>query len=136
MKAATALLLLLPATIHPGAAWARSVDTATRDAGLEIYRQHCAACHGADAEGQVPDWHLPGADGKMPAPPLNGTGHTWHHPLPALFRTIRDGTAAAGGSMPAHAGKLDEEQILSVIYWFTSQWPDELYRAWRQRHPQ
>ena len=47
--------------------------------GEDLYREYCAACHGADLEGQ-PDWRSAGPDGVLPAPPHDETGHTWHHP--------------------------------------------------------
>ncbi|MBL4645745.1 MAG: c-type cytochrome, partial [Rhizobiales bacterium] len=46
--------------------------------GAVIYAEYCASCHGADLEGQ-PNWQSPDADGKMPAPPHDQRGHTWHH---------------------------------------------------------
>jgi len=97
--------------------------------GAEVFRENCAACHGANAEG-APNWQKPGADGKYPAPPLNGTAHAWHHPLASLKDTIRNGTARLGGSMPPWRDKLSEQDIESVIAWFQSHWPDELYAAW------
>lgn len=97
--------------------------------GAEVFRQNCAACHGAKAEG-APNWQQPGPDGKYPAPPLNGTAHDWHHPLAALQDTIRNGTARLGGSMPPWKDKLAEADINAAIAWFQSHWPDELYAAW------
>ncbi len=41
--------------------------------GRGVYQTHCAACHGADLEGQ-PNWRQRGADGLLPAPPA-GRGH-------------------------------------------------------------
>src|SRR6056297_1420246 len=60
-------------------------DEAAVAAGAEIYAEHCAACHGADLEGQVPEWRKRGPDGLMPAPPHDESGHTWHHPDPILI---------------------------------------------------
>jgi len=97
--------------------------------GGRLYREHCARCHGERGEG-APNWRQRGPDGKWPPPPLNGTGHTWHHPLAALRMTIRNGTLAMGGSMPPWKGKLSDEDIDAVIAWFQSQWPDEVYEAW------
>lgn len=97
--------------------------------GAEVFRQNCAACHGANAEG-APNWQKPGADGKYPAPPLNGTAHAWHHPIASLQDTIRNGTARLGGSMPPWKDKLSEADIEAAIAWFQSHWPDELYATW------
>src|SRR6188474_2752267 len=65
------------------APWSRdlkidSQDTALVALGENIYRVHCAACHGAGLEGQ-PNWKERLPNGKLPAPPHDASGHTWHH---------------------------------------------------------
>src|SRR3546814_20707961 len=55
--------------------------------GETVYRQQCASCHGAQLEGQ-PDWRVRQPDGRLPAPPHDENGHTWHHPEQALFRQM------------------------------------------------
>jgi len=107
----------------------RSSDVATVQKGFRLYQENCATCHGSEGQG-APNWQQVGADGKYPPPPLNGTGHAWHHPQAALVRTIKHGTVAIGGKMPALGEKLDDEEIAAVITWFQSRWPDELYQAW------
>lgn len=107
----------------------RVTDTAQVARGAKIYQANCAECHGANAEG-APNWHRQGADGKYPAPPLNGTGHDWHHPTAALKRTIREGTAKLGGNMPAWKDKLSDGDIEAVIAWFQSRWPEDVYKNW------
>lgn len=107
----------------------RRADPARITRGAEVFRQHCAVCHGTEAQGAA-DWRTRRPDGTFPPPPLNGTGHAWHHPWAALKRTIRDGTAALGGTMPAWQEKLSEEQIEDVILWFQSLWSDAVYAAW------
>jgi hypothetical protein len=64
--------------------------------GRAVYDAHCAACHGAELEGQ-PDWRTPLPSGRLPAPPHDASGHTWHHPDAVLFRIVRDGAAAVVG---------------------------------------
>lgn len=95
----------------------------------DVYRAHCAACYGSHAQG-APNWQKQGANGKYPAPPLDGSAHAWHHPQAALEFTIRQGTAMQGGSMPAWAGKLSDDEIRTVIAWFQSAWSDEIFRIW------
>lgn len=107
----------------------RNADPARITRGAELFRQHCAVCHGAGAQGGA-EWRTRNPDGTFPPPPLNGTGHAWHHPWTALKRTIREGTAALGGNMPAWQETLSEEQIEDVILWFQSLWSDEVYAAW------
>ncbi len=108
-----------------------AVDETTLALGKKVFDNHCASCHGGSGQG-ADDWQKPGPDGKYPAPPLNGTGHAWHHPMAALQQTIRNGTARIGGNMPAWENELSDEEINAVIYWFQSQWPVELYGAWRE----
>lgn len=105
------------------------VDTATLAMGQQLFLQHCAQCHGEKAGG-APNWQQPDPEGKYPAPPLNGTGHAWHHPMQALRHTIRQGTIRMGGNMPAWGSELTNEQIDAIIFWFQFQWPDEIYQAW------
>ena len=53
-------------------------------AGSENYQEHCASCHGVNLEGQ-PNWREYKADGSLPAPPHDETGHTWHHDTKMLL---------------------------------------------------
>lgn len=102
--------------------------------GEQIFKKNCAQCHGAKAEGN-PNWQVKGPGGKYPPPPLNGTGHAWHHPRPALIRSIMQGTQNRGGGMPAFADKLSDSDADTVISWFTSLWPDEIYEVWSKGRP-
>ena len=97
-------------------------------AGAKLYAQHCAACHGAKLEGQ-PNWRSPlPATGRMPAPPHDESGHTWHHPDEVLFGITKFGLvppyAPAGypSDMPAFAGKLSDHEIRTVLAYISSQW--------------
>ncbi|KPK11884.1 MAG: hypothetical protein AMJ68_04135 [Acidithiobacillales bacterium SG8_45] len=117
------------------ATYPRLHDPALIEKGFRVYRKNCGTCHGDSGQG-APDWQKPGPDGKYPPPPLNGTGHAWHHPQAALVRTIRHGTIAIGGKMPAWGDKLSDEDIAAVIAWFQSRWPDELYQAWARMDQQ
>lgn len=112
-----------PVTTQPRAKFS------TVQKGFKLYRANCAACHGDQGQGAA-NWQQAGADGKFPAPPLNGTGHTWHHPMPVLVSTIKNGTQRIGGNMPPWKDKLSNSDINAIIIWFQSRWPDELYQAW------
>jgi len=111
-----------------GPALERSVDPKVIEAGERLFRQHCSQCHGQQAEGD-PNWRKPDADGKYPPPPLNGTGHAWHHPKLWLKQMIQEGSRPQG-NMPAWRDKLTDDEIEAVIAWFQSQWPDRVYAAW------
>lgn len=110
-------------------------DFATIVRGGQLFSENCARCHGELAQGH-PQWRQPDASGRYPAPPLDGSGHAWHHPTMALVRTIKFGTQSLGGSMPAWKDKLSDEDISAVIQWFQSRWPEEIYRDWKTRDQQ
>ncbi|BAV34652.1 hypothetical protein SCL_2375 [Sulfuricaulis limicola] len=97
--------------------------------GGDIFKANCAVCHGANAEG-APNWQRKGPDGKLPPPPLDASGHAWHHPGTWLRDTIRQGSVARGGNMPSWEGKLSDDDIAAVIAWIQSRWPEEIYRSW------
>lgn len=107
----------------------RQRNFASVEKGFKVYQKYCASCHGSEGQG-ASNWQRAAPDGKYPPPPLNGTGHAWHHPRTALVRTIKQGTVAIGGNMPGWGGKLTDDEIAAVIAWFQSRWPDELYQAW------
>jgi len=97
--------------------------------GGKLFQQNCASCHGPQAQGH-PQWRQPMVPGKPTAPPLNGKGHSWHHPKAGLRHTIQQGTVREGGNMPSWKGKLTDAQIEQTIAWIQSRWPDEIYAAW------
>ena len=110
----------------------RWYDQAQVRLGSEVFGMHCAACHGRQAEG-APEWQSLGPDGKYPPPPLNGSGHGWHHPLRILYGVIMNGSPGGQGNMPAWKGKLTDEEVLAAIAWFQSHWSPEIYDNWVQR---
>jgi mono/diheme cytochrome c family protein len=103
--------------------------------GRQVYEARCASCHGARLEGQ-PNWRQPGADGLLPAPPHDPSGHTWHHPDEMLFRITKYGVARAANlanhasAMPAFEGVLSDAEIVAALSWIKSQWPPSV----RTRH--
>lgn len=107
---------------------ARNTEPQTIAAGAALFQEHCARCHGADAQGAT-DWRKAGADGHFPPPPLNGTGHAWHHPSEVLMEVIMDGSLG-GGNMPAWRGKLTDTEVKAIIAWFQSLWSDDVYAVW------
>ena len=100
--------------------------------GRILYASHCAACHGEALEGQ-PNWRQRRPDGRLPAPPHDESGHTWHHPDIVLFDMTRHGlvpgrTAPEGyeSDMPAYAGILSDEEIIAVLAYIKSTWPRDI----------
>jgi mono/diheme cytochrome c family protein len=107
---------------------AAEMDAEVLLAGRTLYQTHCAACHGANLEGQ-PNWQSPLPNGRLPAPPHDATGHTWHHPDGVLLRITRDGPAAVVGDgyesdMPGFGGSLTDSEMRSILEYIKSTWPE------------
>ncbi|WP_282026066.1 c-type cytochrome [Limimaricola cinnabarinus] len=108
------------------ALWPSAAD-ATGD-GRQLYLDNCAACHGVELEGQ-PDWRQPLPSGRLPAPPHDASGHTWHHPDRVLREIILRGTAAVVGNgyesdMPGFEGLLTEAEVEAILDYLKSEWPE------------
>ncbi len=101
--------------------------------GRQVYAQNCASCHGANLEGQ-PDWRRRLENGRMPAPPHDESGHTWHHSDQDLFDITKLGVggvvAGYESDMPAFVDILSDEEIAAVLAFIKSTWPE------RQRESQ
>ena len=107
---------------------ARKLDPEKIKRGEAVYRKNCASCHGPNGEA-TPGWRNPGADGRYPPPPLDGSAHAWHHSTETLEEMIRKGSPGGGG-MPPWDGKLTNQEIDDVIVWIKSLWPDDVYDVW------
>jgi len=105
------------------------LDAAAVAAGKVIYSENCAACHGAELQGD-PDWQSLDEDGLMRPPPHNGDGHTWHHDDKTLFTLTKFGTAAYVGdgyksNMIGYSEILSDSEIRQVLAYIKSTWPQE-----------
>jgi mono/diheme cytochrome c family protein len=102
-------------------------DAAQVALGAKLYAQHCGACHGMKLEGQ-PNWRSRQANGRLPAPPHDESGHTWHHPDQVLFAITRNGLVPPyapkdyESDMPAFAGTLSDAEIWAVLAYIKSYW--------------
>ena len=97
--------------------------------GMELYTSNCASCHMGNLAGN-PDWKSGvDDDGQRLPPPLNGTGHTWHHSPEQLFQVIRYGFKKFD---PNYKGKmlgndnLSEDDVWSILEYIKSVWPKEI----------
>lgn len=103
--------------------------------GRKIYKAQCAACHGLELQGQ-PDWQKPDASNRLPAPPHDASGHTWHHSDDLLFEITKYGPAAAAempryqSNMPAYENILSDDDIVAVLSYIKSNWPKK-ERDWQ-----
>jgi len=107
-------------------------DISKVNLGQSVYEQNCASCHGSKLEGQF-NWQKRSADGYLPAPPHDETGHTWHHPDQMLFELTKYGLQKFAGAdyksnMPAYSGKLTDDEIWNVLAYIKSRWPDQIQR--------
>jgi len=99
--------------------------------GKTVFAQHCASCHGVEAQGIVADWRQRLDNGKFPAPPLNGSAHAWHHPLSVLLQQIENGGEYVGGSMPSFADILSQQEKRAAVAFFQNFWTAEIYQQWQ-----
>ncbi len=97
--------------------------------GMELYNKNCSSCHMMNLAGN-PDWKTGvDEDGQRLAPPLNGTGHTWHHSPNQLYQIIRYGYKKFD---PNYKGKmlgneeLSEDDVWSILEYIKSIWPEEI----------
>ncbi len=112
-------------------------DLAIVQAGEVVYHAQCASCHGKFLEGQA-DWRTRDANGLLPAPPHDASGHTWHHADDLLFEITKFGPAVVIGdpeyktAMPVYKDILSDEEIIAVLSFIKNTWPEE-QREWQDR---
>lgn len=120
VAARTVIISLLAGAITSGA-------NAQEQPGRAIYLERCASCHGVALEGQ-PDWMRRLPSGRLPAPPHDASGHTWHHSDRQLFDIVKNGLATIvpgyETDMPAFADAMTDDEIRAVLDYIKSTWPD------------
>jgi mono/diheme cytochrome c family protein len=100
---------------------------------LRIYAADCAGCHGDKMQGQ-PDWRHVNAQGRLPAPPLDGTGHAWRHGNAELLHIIKSSVLDQAGAdyqtdMPAFDGKLSDDDLGGLVALIRSSWSPGIQAA-------
>ncbi|MCX7355545.1 MAG: c-type cytochrome [Alphaproteobacteria bacterium] len=98
--------------------------------GQLVYAEYCASCHGGKLEGQ-PNWQSRLPNGRLPAPPHDESGHTWHHPDAQLFEVTKYGLKNIAPpdyqtDMQAYEGVLTDGQIWDVLAYIKSTWPKDI----------
>ena len=106
--------------------------------GKALYDQFCASCHGVNMQGQF-NWQQRMANGRLPAPPHDDSGHTWHHPDWQLIEMIKIGfvggvNAPAGyeSDMPGYESVLSDEQIELILAYIKTFWSPEILEAQKE----
>lgn len=114
---------------HPRSAPPTTTQMQSSTNGQVLYIQYCAACHGANLQGQS-NWQTARADGSYPAPPHDASGHTWHHTDAYLIAITLQGGAAVTGTttnaMPAFANQLTPADAKAIIDYIKSTWPADV----------
>ena len=98
--------------------------------GKKLYNQYCASCHQVNLSG-AKNWKGFDEDGHRKAPPLNGTGHTWHHSDELLHKIIKYGFAKLikdyQGKMMGFGENINDEGIDNILSYIKSYWKDDTY---------
>jgi mono/diheme cytochrome c family protein len=95
---------------RPAGAAAQNVAPQVLAQGERLYASTCAECHGAAGQG----FALAG----MPAPPLDGSAHSWHHSDEQIVGWLRSG----GVQMPAVAVGWSDADVTAVLAFVKSRW--------------
>jgi len=130
-----AAAILLAGAAASASAWiaVRAQSETPGERGAALYAERCASCHGAALAGQ-PDWRHVNARGRLPAPPLDGTGHAWRHADAELFQVIKFSLRDLAGpgyetDMPAFAAELSDDDIRALVAFIKSRWPPGIQAA-------
>jgi mono/diheme cytochrome c family protein len=106
--------------------------------GRQVYAHNCARCHGKELQGEL-QAGLIVPEGGMPAPPLNGTGHSAHHSDADMFSTVNAASADGGQlrprRMPRFGPILTDDDIWAVIAYIKSRWPESIRRQHAEYFP-
>jgi len=99
--------------------------------GKLAYENNCISCHQVNLSG-AENWKELNEDGHRKAPPLNGTGHTWHHDDKTLHSIIKYGLAKLvsnyQGKMAGFGDVLNDDEIDNILAYIKSYWPKEKYQ--------
>ena len=98
--------------------------------GKIAYENNCVSCDMIDLAG-AKNWKGVDEDGHRKAPPLNGTGHTWHHDDETLHAIIKYGLSNLvknyEGKMIGFKENLSDKDIDNVLAYIKSYWPKDKY---------
>ena len=101
--------------------------------GEAVYAKACATCHGANLQGEA-NWRSPRRDGRLPAPPHDASGHTWHHPDQLLFEITKFGGRRfnPSSSMPGFGSVFSDDDLWATLAFIKSRWPAQVRQRQRE----
>ncbi len=103
-------------------------------AGRRVFEENCQACHGEKGRGEKPgDIHARDENGLPVAPPLDDSGHAWHHADAQLAQTIREGSPR-NERMIAWKDLLNGEAVRNVVAYVKSLWSFRSLACQGRRH--
>ena len=133
MKFIFIIIFLISLTVNSGAHnhFPITIDSELMiNRGKIAYENNCVSCHMVNLAG-AENWKGVDEDGHQKAPPLNGTGHTWHHDDKTLHSIIKYGLAKLvegyEGKMMGYEDNLSDKDIDSVLAYIKSYWPKDKY---------
>lgn len=125
-------LVAIPAIFALGQAVVPRIDPTDAsqvETGRRLYADACAGCHGPSPEGQ-PAWQKRLPNGRLPAPPHDASGHTWHHADEVLFKITKHGPKSYPDGrptdMPAFAERMTDNEIAAVLAFIKSTWSADI----------
>jgi mono/diheme cytochrome c family protein len=131
------IIILIVGLLLSGNAYSDNHYPITRNSELMIvrgkiaYQNNCVSCHLVNLAG-AENWKGLDEDGHRKAPPLNGTGHTWHHDDATLHTIIKYGLVGIvsdyEGKMGGFGDNLSDKDIDAVLAYIKSFWPDDYYQ--------
>ncbi len=130
-------LIISPTTVQAKKTNADPENKQQVSRGTLVYNKFCSLCHGADLKGD-PNWRIRKDNGKLPPPPHDETGHTWHHADELLFGITKFGLVPPYGpenyktDMPAWGDTLSDEDIWAVLAFIKSRWPAEIQKTQKE----
>ena len=118
--------LALPRDLPP----VPGLDNAQVQTGEIVYASTCAVCHGADLAG-AGDWKDLNNDGTWRPPPMDSTGHAWHHSDSLLTTIITNGSEDSASAMVGWGDELSTAEIRELLQHLKSEWgADERAFQW------
>ncbi len=108
-------------------------DPVSVSRGEKLYAQNCQVCHQSQGVGESAAPLSFRKPGFVPAMPLNGTSHAWHHGDKQMVRTILNGTPSTD-RMPKWKDKLSVKDAQDVVSYIKTFWSDRIIACQGPKH--